>query len=208
MKRESLVTLLTSVVAPVIVALCSSAIAAYYQYENTKPKITGSILFVSYGVRDEGIAGRVPQQAVSAFLTLENQRDAIVTPVDYLLEVFVDGAWQKTVWRPDYRKYDNGVELEFDPKKLYFRTSARALGVIFPDDKSMLTSSIHVPIEKAKPRSGLLPFILPTELRPIKKLRITVIDSSQREYVISEAERPIDPRVILRLDPTVRIIQK
>ncbi|MCR5886116.1 hypothetical protein LRS03_25985 [Rhizobacter sp. J219] len=208
MKKELWATLVTAVLAPVIVALCSSAIAAYYQHENAKPLLTGSILFVSVGTRDEGVGSRKTVQAVSVFVTLENQRDAVVTPVDYLLEVQVGGAWQPTIWRPDYRRHENGLELEFDPKALFYRSNARAIGVIFPSDKSLLTSSIQVPIEKAKPRSGLLTFALPLDVGPITGMRITVVDSSQREYVINRATRAPDPRVILRLDPTVQIVER
>ena len=173
--------------------------------ELQKPKLSGSLLFVSYGETTPGEITPYAQKGVTVYAVLENQREATVTPIRYLLEVQTpDGMWhEEKPFEVFYGKMPKGFRLLFDARTLRYAGNG-TWEVVFPSDGSLLTSKLSQPVKKGESVGGVLPFVLPIGLRTTA-VRVRVLDSNGTSHVLKKTDGDFDPNVLIRLDSTVQI---
>ncbi len=196
---EVLKNALWAVVSPGIIALVGWFATIYMQ----RPEITGSILVSAYGDVPAGELYVDARRSVTVFVALENQRDATVTPIKYLLEYKRHGFWSGG-HHPYYRDHP-GVTLGFKPEEVGISSAEiKRVFMRFPRE-TLLTETLNEPIKKGESRRGMLVYALPADMRS-DEIRIRIIDASQREYVIDEAPHStFDPRMIPKLDKRVEL---
>lgn len=197
-------------------ALSGGAITYFATLKLQEPKLTGSVLFVSYGETTPGEITTTVKKGVTVYAVLDNQRDATVTPMRYFLEVqTTNGRWHE--YQPDavtsdpegpfepfYGKMPKGLSLTFDARTLRYAGNDE-WEVVFPSDASFLTSrAIGKPVKKGETVGGVLTFYLPRNLQTTD-VQLRVVDANGVGYVLKKPKATFDANVLRRLEKDVEI---